>query len=143
MAKTVEIGRTGQVTVIGPWICGFDGQVCSFDYPKCNTAHEIVCERQKYVFEWNLPKEDIKVGKELIGEGSVTYHCPKCGAPDLSEWIQTTKHIKKRKTEATVHECHKCGTFFIISIKVVNIRELKNCTSNEIWDKIKPKDLTY
>ena len=143
MAKTVHIGQTGRVTVIGPTYCGFDGLVCSHDQADCMTAHEIVCERQKHVFEWNLPKKDVKVGREFIGEGSVTYHCPKCGAPDLLKWIQTTKHIKKRKTEATVHECHKCRTFFAITEKVVNIRELKNATSDTIWDAINAQDLKF
>jgi predicted RNA-binding Zn-ribbon protein involved in translation (DUF1610 family) len=143
MAKIVHISRTGGVTVIGPTYCGFDGNVCSFDQAKCTTAREIVCKRQKHVFEWNLPKKDVKVGHEFIGEGSVTRFCPKCGAPDLSKWIQTTKHIKKRKTQATVYECHKCRKFFVITIKVVNIREVKNGTSDRIWTEIKPEDLKY
>lgn len=148
MAKTVKIGRSvrisrsGEVTVIGPWYCYFDGRPCSFDYPICKTAVKIVCERQKRICEGNIPR-DIKLGKVMVTEGSITYACPKCGAPQMGKWVQTTVHDKKRKTEATVHECHKCRTFFVITTKVVNIREVKNVTSDSIWTEIKPKDLQY
>lgn len=128
------------------WLCGFDGLPCSFDYPECMTAVKIVCKRQKSVFEWNIPK-DIKLGDMMVTKSSINYACPKCGTLQMSRWPQTTVHSKENKTEASVHECRGCKTFFVITEKVVNIREVKptgsDFTRMGIWTEIKAEDLKH
>jgi len=146
LVRAIEIGRSERVTVIGPPYCGFDGNVCSFDQAKCMTAVKIVCERQKSIFEGNIP-QDIKLGELTATKGSITYACPKCGALQMGHWIQTTVHSKENKTEVSVFECHGCKTFFVITKKVVNVREVKptelDFTRMSIWTEIKAEDLKY